>query len=116
MERADDPDNDFFQVVFRVFGAEFWNGAFFEQLSVVDDTDMVTEAFDFAHDVSGKNDGLPAIATVGDETDDSAGSHHVEAGGGFVEDRLTDRLVRFSDGLAPGRVFRGCLADDLPVR
>jgi len=36
--------------------------------------------------VRGEDDGFAAVATVGDEADDGAGGHDVEAGGGLVED------------------------------
>src|SRR5260370_41266233 len=81
----DNLDEDFFKIALAVFFAELLESAFGEELSAVDDANDVAELFDFAHDVSGEDDGFALIATFADEGDDGARGHDVEAKGGLVE-------------------------------
>src|SRR5262249_42149621 len=60
-------------------------GALGEQFSRLNDANHVTELFDFAHDVRGKDDGLSTVAALANEIDDAAGGHDVEAECGFVK-------------------------------
>src|SRR5260370_2399706 len=85
MERSDDFDDDFFEIMFCVFCLEFGESAFGEELAVVDDADGVAEPLHFAHDMGGKDDGLALGTAVGDESDNGASGHDVKAGGGLVE-------------------------------
>src|SRR5260370_35839643 len=68
----DNLDEDFFKIALAVFFAELLESAFGEELSAVDDANDVAELFDFAHDVSGEDDGFALIATFADEGDDDA--------------------------------------------
>src|SRR5713101_7176879 len=83
---CDDLDENLFQILFVVPIAKLRQDAFRKKLAVMDDADGVAELFDFAHDVGGKDDGLADVAAFADESGNSAGSHDVEAVGGFVED------------------------------
>src|SRR5271168_2806293 len=84
--RSDDFDENFLEVVFRVFIAKLGEGAFGKKFSGLDDADGVAEFFDFGHDVGGEDDGFAAVAALADELDDGARGHNVETAGGFVED------------------------------
>src|SRR6266436_2532818 len=83
---SNDFDEDFLEVLLGEPVAELREGAFGKKLAVMNDADGVAELFDFAHDVGGKDDGLADVAAFADESGNSAGSHDVEAVGGFVED------------------------------
>src|SRR6266436_7204425 len=105
----DNLDEDFFKIALAVFFAELLESAFGEELSAVDDANDVAELFDFAHDVSGEDDGFALIATFADEGDDGARGHDVEAKGGLIENHhrgIVDQ--RAGDGgllLHAGRKF-----------
>ncbi len=47
--------------------------------------DVVTELFDFGHDVGGKDYGFAVVAAFADEGGDGARGHDVEPEGGFIE-------------------------------
>src|SRR5215472_14245478 len=83
--RCDDLDEDFLEIVFRIFLAKLTERAFREQFSGLDDADRVTELLDFAHDMGRKDDRLSAVATFADEGRDGACGHHIEAKRGLVE-------------------------------
>src|ERR1700721_3987835 len=114
-ERANNLDDDFFEIVFVVFGAKFSERAFFEKFAAVNNADVIAEALDFGHDVSGENDGFAAVAAVSDEGYDGAGGHDVEAGGGLVKDH-DGRIVDESAGdrglllLAGGELVAAAIA------
>src|SRR5216684_10802 len=86
LERIDDFDEDFLEVLLGIFFAQLGEGAFGQELAVVNDADDVAELFDFAHDVGGEDDGFAAVAAFANESGDGAGGHDIEAVGGLVED------------------------------
>src|SRR5260370_27891172 len=86
LEWVDDFDEDLLEILLGVLFAELGEGAFGQELAVVNDADDVAELFDFAHDVRGEDDGLAAVAAFTDEGGDGASGHDVEAEGGLVED------------------------------
>src|ERR1700690_1412479 len=86
VERCDDLDENFLEVVFFVLLAELREGAFGKKFSGLDDADNVAEFFDFAHDMRGEDHGFSALAAFADEFNDGAGGHDVQAQGGLIED------------------------------
>src|SRR5215471_2240308 len=65
----------------------------------MDDSEVVAEPLDLAHDVGREDDGLPAVPAVADEADDRARGHHIEPRRGLVENhdrRIVDE--RAGDG------------------
>src|SRR5258708_4418058 len=102
----DNLDEDFFKIALAVFFAELLESAFGEELSAVDDANDVAELFDFAHDVSGEDDGFALIATFAVEGEGGARGHDVrkfagEAVAEFVHVRAVENAVRtlFQRGL-----------------
>src|SRR5260370_2441416 len=85
LEWVDDFDEDLLEIRLGVLFAELREGAFGQELAVVNDADDVAKLFDFAHDVGGEDDGLAAVAAFTDEGGDGASGHDVEAEGGLVE-------------------------------
>src|SRR6266852_934870 len=83
---CDNFHENLFQILFVVLLAKLREGSFGKEFAVLDDADGVAEFFDFAHDVSGENDGLSLVAALANEAGDGAGGHHIEAAGGLVED------------------------------
>src|SRR6266850_365512 len=81
----DNFDEDLLQFMLAVFVTELSEGAFHQEFAGLDNADGVAEFFDFAHDVSGEDDGLAVVAAFADESGDGAGGHDVEAVGGLVE-------------------------------
>src|SRR5215472_3531133 len=61
----------------------------------MDDSEVVAEPLDLAHDVGREDDGLPAVPAVADEADDRARGHHIEPRRGLVEnhDRTSVRAM-----------------------
>src|SRR6266849_3897752 len=86
LEWVDDFDEDLLEILLGVLFAELGEGAFGQELAVVNDADDVAELFDFAHDVGGEDDGFAAVAAFANEGGDGASGHDVEAEGGLVED------------------------------
>src|SRR5579864_2160230 len=62
LQRAYDLDENLLEIGLGVFFAKLGEGAFGQQLAVVNDADDVAEFFDFAHDVGGEDDRLAAVA------------------------------------------------------
>src|SRR5216683_449243 len=79
LEWVDDFDEDLLEILLGVLFAELGEGAFGQELAVVNDADDVAELFDFAHDVGGEDDGFAAVAAFANEGGDGASGHFVEA-------------------------------------
>src|SRR5713226_8442054 len=63
----------------------------------MDDADDIAELFDFAHDVSGEDNGFALVAAFADESGNGARGHDVETVRGLVEDH-NGRIVNQSAG------------------
>src|SRR6267378_8710111 len=81
----DNFDEDFFEIVFGIFIAELREGAFGEELAVLNDADDVAELFDFGHDMGGEDDGFAEVAALANKRGEGASGHDVEAVGRLIE-------------------------------
>src|SRR5216683_1062213 len=121
LERIDDFDEDFLEVLLGIFFTQLGEGAFGQKFAVVNDADDVTELFDFAHDVGGEDDGFTAVAAFTDEGGDSASGHDVKAKGGFVENhywRVVDQGAGDGSLLlhAGGKLVAAAVAEGVHVQ
>src|SRR5215469_8794364 len=85
VERRNNFYENFLEIMFVMAVAEVSKRAFSEELARLNDADDITEFFDFAHDVGGKNDSFAAVAALANEINDGARGHNVESDSGLVE-------------------------------
>src|SRR6266576_3943479 len=71
-------NKDLLEIVLRVLLPELIERAFSEELTGLDDADGIAELFDFAHNMSGEDDGLAVVAAFADKSGDGAGGHDIK--------------------------------------
>src|SRR5690348_14391058 len=84
--RRNDFDEDFLEIMLRIFIAKLGESALGKKLAGLNDADGVAELFDFGHDMSGKDNGFAVVAALADEGGDGASGHDVKSVGGLVKD------------------------------
>src|SRR5271169_4234166 len=82
---TDDLHENFLEILLTVFVAKLRQRAFCQQFAGLNYSDGVAELLNLTHDVRGKNDRLPAVAALLDESGDRARGHHIERVGRFVK-------------------------------
>src|ERR1700730_13464462 len=97
LQRCDDFDEYFLEILLAVFFAQFGQSAFSQKFAVVNDADDIAELFHFAHDVRGENNRLAAVATLSNKRGDGASGHNVQTKRRLIEDhhrRIVDQSTR----------------------
>src|SRR6266699_128052 len=77
---------DLLEIVLRVLLPELTERAFGEELAGLDDADGIAELFDFAHNMSRKDDGLAVAAAFANKRGDGARGHDIQTERGLIED------------------------------
>src|SRR5207244_5408977 len=111
-------NKDLLEIVLGVLLPELIERAFSEELTGLDDADGIAELFDFAHNMSGEDDGLAVVAAFADKSGDGAGGHDIKTERGLIEDHdrgVVDERAGYGSFLlhARGQFVAGSVAENV---
>src|ERR1700682_16447 len=108
------------EIDLRIFFAKTCQRPFGKKLPALNDADGVTKLFNFAHDVSGENNGFAEVAALADKCRNSARSHDVKTQGRLVKDhdgRIVHKGARDGGFLlhASGKLVTAAIAEAVHI-